>query len=179
MIAPLLLEPFARRREIVAAADRASAPCFAFVNGSHESLLLGREIRDRAIERRCTLPRLIQLRAAGAEFGFRVGKELLPASGFGLRLRTRFLEALELKTRVGQRLPNLVGATGGCLRGFAQALDLVAPRNDADLRIVAAIHTQPTPPDPYAFTSHERLAVGQLGAARDSLGRGLRNAHAA
>src|SRR5688572_27625251 len=66
MLAPLLLEAFARRREIVAAADRAGAARFALVYGSNECLLLGREIRDRAIERRRTLPCLIQLGAAGA-----------------------------------------------------------------------------------------------------------------
>ena len=42
------------------------------------------------------MPRLLELRTARTELRARVGEELLPPCGLGLRLSTRFLELLEL-----------------------------------------------------------------------------------
>ena len=148
VLAPLLLELFARRGQVVLARDRGCAACFALLDGADERLLLRCEIRDRAIERGNALPRLIELGAARAELRLRIGEQLLPARGFGLRLRASFLEPLELETRVGKRFRDLLGAARSGLRAFAQAFDLVAARDDADLRIVAAIHPQPMPRRP-------------------------------
>ena len=178
MLAPLLVELFARRRQVALAAHCRAALRLALLDRADEGLLLRGQIRDRAVERPGPLPRLIELCATRAELGLRVREQILATRGLGLRLRASFLQPLQLEAGVGLGLRDLVGPARSGLRAFAEAFDLVAAGDDADLRIVAAIHAQPAPADPDSFARDERLAVGEVVAARDRVLDGLGNAHA-
>src|SRR6185503_16603393 len=163
-LAPLALDALARASELRVAGAGGCAPRLALVDGRDERLLLGREIRDGAIECRGSLPRLVKLRAAPTELGLRVREQLLPLSRLDLRLRARFLEPLALEARIGQRFGDIFGAPRRRLGAFAETLDLVAARDDPHLRIVTAVHAQPVTADPDAFFCDERLAVRELAA---------------
>ena len=178
MLTPLLVELFARRRQGALAAHRSTALRPALLDRADQGLLLCGQLRDRAVECPGSLPRLIELCAIGTELGLGVREQILATRGLGLSLRTSFLQPLELEASVGLRFRDLVGPARCGVRALAQALDLVAAGNDADLRIVAAVHAQPVAADPDSFTRYERLAIGEVAAPRDRILYGLRNAHA-
>ena len=119
MLAPLLLHSFARRDEVVLAADGCCTSCLALVDGGNETLSLRREVRDRAIENASALARLFELGTRGPELRLRVGEQILTARGLRLGVRTRFFQPFELEARVRERLGDLVGAASGSLRALA------------------------------------------------------------
>ncbi len=59
-----------------------------------------------------------------------------------------------------------------------QALQFLAARNQAGLRLAAAAHAQKVPTDPIAFTTDQAFALAQLGTSGQRLFQRLHRAHA-
>src|SRR5690606_6109686 len=134
-----------------------------------EALALGRELRNGVVENACARAQLLELRPRRFELRLRLGVALLLQVRVVLRLLTRILELLDSRSRFGERRRDVFDLGGDRLRLHLEASDLLAPGDDADLRVVAAVDPQPMPSDPRAVRRDDRFAIGELAAKPNGL----------